>query len=126
VLELFGLAKAVFGDRPGWNDSSILDSLAEDMVFVAKERGQRAGYVALRPVGTTTVVEQLFVVPGHERRGVGRRLLAFAEGYAIAEQMQTLQVVVEQDNETARSFYRRSGFVAVDAELFELVLPRSD
>jgi hypothetical protein len=31
------------------------------------------------------VVEQLFVAPGHELRGIGDRLLAYAEGYAIAE-----------------------------------------
>jgi len=33
------------------------------------------------------VVEQLFVASGHERRGIGHRLLAYAEGYAIAERV---------------------------------------
>jgi hypothetical protein len=37
-----------------------------------------------------------------------------------------LQVVVEESNQQARSFYRRSGFVAVEPELFELILPSAD
>jgi ribosomal protein S18 acetylase RimI-like enzyme len=124
LLHLFGLAKGVFGSEPGWDDRKVLASLREDIVFVAKEHGQPAGYVALRPAEQTTVVEQLFVAPGHEQRGVGRRLLAFAEGYAIAEHTRALRVVVERDNDSARSFYRRSGFVPVEEEVFELILPR--
>jgi ribosomal protein S18 acetylase RimI-like enzyme len=124
VVELFALAKSVFGTEPGWDDGKVLDSLREDVVFVAREHGRAAGYIALRPVAGTTVVEQLFVVPGHERRGVGKRLLAFAEGYATAEHMETIQIVVERDNSAARSLYRRSGFVPVADELFERILHR--
>jgi GNAT superfamily N-acetyltransferase len=71
------------------------------------------------------VIEQLFVVPGHWGRGIGHNLLAYAEGYAIAEWARRLRIVVEQDNRAARSFYGRSGFLPVESELdlFELVLP---
>jgi len=64
-------------------------------------------------------------LPGHWGRGIGRNLLAYAEGYAIAELARSLRIVVEQDNRVARSFYRRSGFLPVESEfdLFELVLP---
>jgi ribosomal protein S18 acetylase RimI-like enzyme len=125
LLQLFGLARSVFGDAPGWNDDRVLGALADDVVFIAREHGRAAGYVALRRSGGTTVVEQLFVAPGHERRGIGRLLLAYAEGYAIAERAETLRVIVERDNEPARDFYRRFGFVPVETELFELVLPRA-
>jgi len=37
-----------------------------------------------------------------------------------------LQIVVEEENAQARSFYRRSGFVPVERELFERVLPSAD
>ncbi|HEX2434091.1 MAG TPA: GNAT family N-acetyltransferase [Gaiellaceae bacterium] len=124
LLQLFGLAKSVFGSEPGWNDRKVLASLREGVVFVAKEHGHPAGYVALRPAKQVTTVEQLFVAPGHEQRGIGRLLLAFAEGYAISKRTAVLRVVVERDNDSARSFYRRSGFVPVEDEVFELVLPR--
>jgi ribosomal protein S18 acetylase RimI-like enzyme len=124
VPRLFGLAKSVFASAPGWNDARVLEALARDLLFLAKEGGEPAGYVALRhePDGSF-VIEQLFVVPGHERRGVGHRLLDYAEGYAIAERAPALRIVVERDNAPARDFYQRSGFVPVDVEIFERSLP---
>jgi ribosomal protein S18 acetylase RimI-like enzyme len=123
--ELFSLARAVFSDEPRWNDGRVLDALLSDVVFVAHERAQPAGYVALRSEEDAAfLIEQVLVVPGHERRGVGHRLLEHAEGYAISERATALRIIVERDNRPARSFYRRSGFVPVQDELFELGLPR--
>ena len=126
VKRLFGLAKETFGDMRGWNDKRVLDVLTRDAVFVARERAQPAGHVALHRDAATRaiVIDQLFVAPGHERRGVGRRLLEFAEGYAITEGAASLRIVVEESNWRARGFYRRVGFLPVEAELFERVLPR--
>jgi ribosomal protein S18 acetylase RimI-like enzyme len=126
LRQLYGLAKSTFGDIPGWNDERVLETLQRDVVFVARERSQPAGYVALRnePADSAIVVEQLFVAPGHEQRGVGNGLLAYVEGYAIAQRATTLRIVVEESNWRARSFYRRLGYVPVEAELLELALPR--
>jgi ribosomal protein S18 acetylase RimI-like enzyme len=122
---LFGLARTAFETEPGWSDARVLGALAHDVVFVAREDGLQAGYVALtRNADEGLVVEQLLVVPGHERRGVGRRLLAHAEGYAIAQGAPSLLIVAEPDNHAARGFYLRSGFVPIGADLLELVLPR--
>ncbi len=122
---LFGLAKSAFETMPGWTDARVLSALEEDVVFVAREGGVQAGYVALaRNPGGGLIIEQLLVAPGHEHRGVGRRLLAHAEGYAIAAGEPVLLIVAETDNHAARGFYRRAGFVPVARELFELVLPR--
>jgi ribosomal protein S18 acetylase RimI-like enzyme len=112
---------------PGWSDERVLEVLEHDVIFVARATGGLAGYVALRlDDDGAIVIEQLFVAPGHERRGIGHKLLAYAEGYAIAERARSLRIVVEETNERARSFYRRSGFVPVEPELFELILPRAD
>jgi ribosomal protein S18 acetylase RimI-like enzyme len=124
---LFALAKDAFAGLPGWSDERVLAVLNRDVLFVAHELGQPAGYVALgRAEGAAIVIEQLFVAPGHERRGIGHKLLAYAEGYAIAERAHSLQIVVEENNQPARNFYRRSGFVPKEPELFELILPRTD
>ena len=123
---LFGLAKSVFADLSGWNDDAVLDALSSDVLFVAREDGLAAGYVALRlEQDGTCVVEQLFVVPGHEHHGIGQRLLHFVEGYAIAVRAPSLRIVVERSNEQGRSFFRRWGFVPVEDEVFELTLPKA-
>lgn len=120
---LFGLAKCCFEAAPGWNDRRVLDALGRDVVFVAHVDGLLAGYIALRPGRERVVVEQVLVAPGHEQRGIGHRLLAYAEGYAIAAHARAVDIVVEADNWRARSFYRRLGYVPVQEELLELTLP---
>ena len=124
---LFGLAKGAYLDVPGWSDERVLEVLTNGVTFVAREHGQPGGYVALRRNDSgPIVIEQLFVAPGHEQHGIGHRLLAHAEGYAIAERRHSLQIIVEESNRPARSFYRRSGFVPVEPELFELILPMAE
>jgi len=89
---LFGLAKVAFVDLPGWSDERVIAVLRRDVTFVAREQGQPAGYVAVRrKEGGSILIEQLFVAPGHERRGIAHRLLAYTEGYAIAERADSLQ-----------------------------------
>jgi ribosomal protein S18 acetylase RimI-like enzyme len=121
---LFALAETSFADMPGWDAPRVVRALNDDVVFVARESGTVAGYVALRPEAELSLlVEQLLVAPGHERRSVGRRLLAYAEGYAVAAQARSLRVVVEASNHRARDLYRRLGFVQREPELFERDLP---
>lgn len=116
---LFGLASL---DRGA--DTRTLEVLERETVFVAEVEGTPAGYVALSHEGERVRVDQLFVSPDHEAQGVGRRLFAHAEGFAIAAGAGTLEVVVEPGNDRARDFYRSRGFVPVDGAVFELVLPR--
>jgi ribosomal protein S18 acetylase RimI-like enzyme len=49
--------------------------------------------------------------------------LAHAEGYAISTGAEAVEIVVEDDNDRALDFYRRSGFVAAGEQLYELRLP---
>lgn len=122
---LFGLAMTVFGDVPGWSDERVLSVLTSAVVFVAREGRQPVGYIALRrDAANRLMVEQVLVAPCHERRGIGRELLSYAEGFAISEGAPTLRLIVEESNVAARSFYRRRGFVPVGREEFELVLPQ--
>ena len=124
LRDLFALALVAFGDTSGWDDRRVVEILRDDLVFVASEEGLAAGYVAVtRDPDGAVVIEQILVAPGHERRGIGRRLLAWAEGYAISEGSSSLRIVVERDNERARSLYRRAGFQPIGAEVLELALP---
>jgi GNAT superfamily N-acetyltransferase len=117
---LFGLARL---DRGA--DERTLAVLARETVFVAEVAGAPAGYVALAHQEGAVRVDQLFVSPEHEAQGVGRRLLEFAEGYAISVEASVLQVVVRGDDSRAVEFYRGRGFVYANDDLLELVLPQS-
>ena len=115
---LFGLVSL---DRGA--DERTLEVLEHETVFVAEVGGVAAGYVAMRRTGPAVCVEQLFVSPDHEAQGVGRRLIEHAEGWAIAEQAETLSVVVEPENDRALRFYHGRGFVP-SGDVLELILPR--
>ena len=116
---LFGLASL---DRGA--DERTLAVLEHETVFVAEVAGTPAGYVALDQSERAVRVDQLFVSPEHEAEGVGRQLLEYAEGYAIWTGAEALQVVVEGGNDRAISFYEGRGFMRVDDDLLELLLPR--
>ena len=116
---LFGLASI---DRGA--DERTLSVLERETVFVAEVEGVPAGYIALEHAEAVVRVDQLFVSPEHEAEGVGRRLLEYAEGYAIWQGARTLQVVLESGNARAEVFYRGRGFVPAGEDLLELVLPQ--
>ena len=122
---LFNLARESFGERSAWSDSQTLVTLETDTVFVAELGGTPAGYVAVQRAREAIRIEQLFVSTHHEGEGVGRQLLEYAEGFAIAEGAASLQVVVEEDNRRALDFYRGRGFVPAGEDIFELILPQA-
>jgi GNAT superfamily N-acetyltransferase len=71
-------------------------------VLVAAARRKILGYMALEPGW----VEQLYLDPGHWRRGIGGALLAVAK----ARNPGGLQLYCFQANAGARAFYERQGF----------------
>jgi GNAT superfamily N-acetyltransferase len=75
-------------------------------VWIAEAGGRVLGFLALD--GET--LDQLFVAPPVQRRGVGDRLLAKAKEL----RPHRLQLYTFQKNAPARSFYEARGFVAID------------
>jgi ribosomal protein S18 acetylase RimI-like enzyme len=121
---LFALAESAFGSTPGWDPDRVLRALRDDVIFVAHERESLAGYLALRRESERSLlIEQVLVATGHEHHGVGRRLLAYAEGYAVRERVPAIRIVVEATNHSARDLYLRLGFVQREREIFERALP---
>ena len=121
---LFSLARETFGARAAWSDDRTLTALETDTVFVAELDADVAGYVAVEKTGDSLRIEQLLVSPLHEGEGVGRQLLEYAEGYAIAEGADRLEMLVEADNRRALDLCRRSGFAPAGGDLYQLTLPQ--
>lgn len=70
-------------------------------VWLAEQSGVTAGFIAFRPGW----VDQLYIHPDHQDRGLGGRLLALSQ-----ESMDSLRLWTFQCNLTARGFYERRGF----------------
>ena len=84
--------------------------LASDRVFVAECGHHLAGYVAVSEAAEVLCVDQLVVAITDQGRGVGNRLLDWAEGYAVSRGKHAVRVRVEPDNRRAREFYARRGY----------------
>jgi ribosomal protein S18 acetylase RimI-like enzyme len=122
---LFSLAATAFANEPGWNGGDVVNVLTRDRVFVARVGRETVGYVAIHHDRSGWRIDQLLVAVGHERRGIGKLLLAYAEALAEREHAPSLRIVCEERNVRARDLYRRFGFAPVGRELWErALLPR--
>ncbi len=79
--------------------------LAKCALWVAEVDGRAAGFMAI----AGDFIDQLYVAPEHQRRGIGRALIAHARRLSPSGlRLYTLQI-----NVNARAFYETDGFVAV-------------
>ena len=84
-----------------WMANTVLPNAT---VWVAEVDGRPFGYLAL----TGSRLDQLYVAPDHQGRGVGSQLLDKAKALSPAG----LQLHTFQRNRRARAFYEARGFVA--------------
>lgn len=80
--------------------------------WLALHDRQVAGFASL---SDPAQLAGLFVAPAHQRKGIGRQLVAH-----IAAMAGALEVDVYQANQEARAFYREQGFQTVDRRFPDL------
>jgi GNAT superfamily N-acetyltransferase len=96
-------------------------------IWVAVESDQVVGFVQLYPLfssvslGPILVLNDLFVVPGARRRGVGALLLAAARDFGTLLGAHYLELSTAVDN-PAQSLYEQSGWL-LDREFLHYELP---
>ena len=84
-----------------WFASTVL---VQHEVWVALIRDRIVAVMVLRGES----IDHLYVLPGHQHRGVGTQLLAHAK-----KQRRVLRLYTFEANEPARRFYEKHGFTAV-------------
>lgn len=80
--------------------------LVNDEVWIADSGGAVIGYVAVAPGW----LEHLYIRPGSQGRGIGRRLLDCAKERQLGE----IQLWAFARNTRARRFYEAAGFTLVE------------
>ena len=107
---------------------------ASQMAYIRKEIGRGRSFYLLtlgEPKGVVSVygrlIENLYVLPGEQRKGYGTKLLHFAEGLCTG----TPQLWVLSNNKAAQALYLRCGYVftggekALSGDLAELEMERT-
>jgi ribosomal protein S18 acetylase RimI-like enzyme len=78
--------------------------LKENQIFVVESEARLVAFMAMRD----DFIDQLYVHPDHQNRGIGKALLE----YARQRSPEHLWLYTLQINMNARAFYERSGFTA--------------
>jgi ribosomal protein S18 acetylase RimI-like enzyme len=84
-------------------------------VHVLEERGERLGLIVMRRVADHLFVDILAVRPEAQHRGIGRRLMAFAETEAVRLSLAALRLYTNAAMTENLRFYPRLGFRRTNA-----------
>lgn len=100
----------------------------ESRALLARLDGEPAGFAQLYPMFSSVrlariwILNDLFVQPAMRRRGVARRLLDAAAGFARGDGAVSIQLETARDNEAARAAYRAAGWHEDATQWYSLAL----
>ncbi|WP_417912636.1 GNAT family N-acetyltransferase [Candidatus Electronema sp. TJ] len=84
-------------------------------VIVAAQGGQVIGMctgqllISTAQGGPSALVEDVAVLPAHQGKGLGRRLVAAAEAWAVSHGASRIQLLADRNNAPALAFYQKTG-----------------
>ncbi len=131
LAELFDKYRAHYGEASyssqaiSWLEQNLSTHLR---AFVAEDSGSFVGFAITMEVPASLrlahfwQIRDLFVLPTHRRRGVGRALLSFVRAAAITSGALRLVVQTEEDNDPAVRLYTDSGYALINGYC-SLMLP---
>ncbi len=114
VQRAYGHYVERIGRRPGPMDEDYGEKVAQEQVSVAVEAGEIVGLIVLVEEPDHLLVENVAVEPTRQSQGIGRALLAFAEGVAAGVGLTTLRLYTHAAMTENRAFYPRLGYIEFD------------
>ena len=109
-----GAAYVMSGLDEYWNVEAISSAIQEGNIDVAEMDGAIVGMVHVEALGDDLVMWKIYVLPDHQRLGIGRLLVDAAKDRSRARRS-ALLTEFEPSNERVRGFYLREGFTVTDA-----------
>ncbi len=100
------------GLKPSWPADRVARHIAspESLVLTAKRRGALLGFAIMQFGDTTAHLNLLAIDSAHQRRGIGRALLAWLEQSAVVAGTFVIQLELRASNLAARAFYEQIGY----------------
>ncbi len=112
-------------DRYYPNRFILFKDIWKKNLYGVEEKGQLLGVVALNTSqskqykklewedqnGNCLIIHRLAVHPGYQGKGIGKKLLRFAEDYAKINGFSSIRLDVYKNNPGAVSLYKKDGYV---------------
>ena len=114
VGELVRAAYSKYVGRMGKEPAPMLENHAalirNGEVWVLDEGGEVVGALVMRPAEDHLFVDNVAVAPGHQGRGLGRELVAFAEERARREGLGEIRLYTNEKMWENLAVYEKLGF----------------
>ncbi len=104
----------LLGRRPAAMDQDIDDLVSKRWAHVAVLHDEVIGVIMLVPGADHLQITSLAVLPMFQRRGIGRKLMAYAETKAKHLQKNRLLLYTNQKLTMLISYYEKLGFVETE------------
>ena len=107
----------------------ILQDPSRARIYVAREGSKVVAMAALHFTTSTAEggkaawFEDCIVRPEHRKQGIGKALLAYVVGQAMAEGALRVMLLTDGDNRSAQALYRKMGFADSSMLAMRLKLP---
>ena len=114
VRDLVRMAYSKYVERIGKEPAPMLEDydalIRAGEVWVWDEGGEVLGVLVMRPAEDHLFVDNVAVAPGHQGRGLGRELLAFAEERAEREGLPEVRLYTNEKMHENLAVYAKLGF----------------
>ena len=123
VRDLVRTAYASYVERIGKEPAPMLEDYAaliragEVWVLAGEADGEVLGVLVMRPAGDHLFVDNVAVAPGHQGRGLGRELLAFAEERARRDGLPEIRLYTNEKMHENLALYAKLGFEKIGRSL---------
>ena len=121
VGDLVRAAYSKYVGRMGKEPAPMLEDYAALIrageVWVLAEGGEVLGVLVMRPADDHLFVDNVAVAPGHQGRGLGRELVAFAEERAEREGLPEVRLYTNEKMHENLAVYARLGFEETERKI---------
>jgi ribosomal protein S18 acetylase RimI-like enzyme len=105
------------GRPPGPMLDDYSEVVQQYLAFVAEVRGQIAGVLVLIRKDNSVLLDNVAVDPDHQGRGLGRRLIEFAESEARNQGFAQLDLYTHERMTENIEMYKRLGYVEIERRI---------
>lgn len=99
----------IWGWDQEWQENDFKKHFNPENITVIREENRAIGYSQIEDQGSQLYIRMLLLLPNHQRKGIGSRLLNAATEKAKA-QSKCIALQVFKINEQAKRFYEHHGF----------------
>jgi len=106
----------------------LINNPSSGLILVARYESKIIGMVSIQYLISTALgarvalMEDMFVLEKYRKSGVGTKLIDAVIKEARSNHCKRITLLTDNDNETARSFYIKTGFQRSEMEVFRVLL----